>query len=146
LIKKIFSGYRTGKPGLEKVLGSLESEVMEVIWLKEAEVSVRDVYEALALKREIAYTTVMTIMGRLAEKKLLKKRKEGNAFLFIPAIAKDEFTSQMVENVVDDLLADFSDVALASFISRVGKKDRESIEKLEKMLKTAREETDGDLG
>ena len=146
MIKKIFSGYRPGKPGLEKVLGSLESEVMEVIWSKGAEVSVRDVYEALVLKREIAYTTVMTIMVRLAEKKLLKKRKEGNAFLFTPAIAKDEFTTQMVDNVVDDLLADFSDAALASFINRVGNKDRESIEKLEKMLKTAREEKDGDLG
>lgn len=146
MIKKIFSGYRTGKPGLEKVLGSLESEVMELIWSKNTEVSVRDVYEALALKREIAYTTVMTIMGRLATKKLLKKRKEGNAFLFTPAIAKNEFTIQMVDNVVDDLLADFSDAALASFINRVGKKDRESIEKLEKMLKTVREENNGDLG
>lgn len=146
MIKKIYSGYRPGKPGLEKVLGSLESKVMEVIWSKGAEVSVRDVYETLALRREIAYTTVMTIMGRLAEKKLLKKRKEGNAFLFTPAVEKDEFTTQMVDNVVDDLLADFSDAALASFINRVGKKDRESIEKLEKMLKTAREENDGDLG
>ncbi len=145
MIRKIFSGYRTGKPGLEKVLGSLESEVMELIWSNNIEVSVRDVYEALALKREIAYTTVMTIMGRLADKKLLTKRKEGNAFLFTPAIAKDEFTAQMVDNVVDDLLADFSDAALASFINRVGKKDRDSIEKLEKMLKTAREENDGDL-
>lgn len=114
MIKKIFSGYRPGKPGLEKVLGSLESEVMEVIWFKEAEVSVRDVYETLTLKRKIAYTTVMTIMGRLAEKKLLKKRKEGNAFLFIPAISKDEFTAQMIDNIVDDLLSDFSDAALAS--------------------------------
>ncbi len=147
MIKKIFSGYRPGKPGLEKVLGSLESEVMEVIWFKEAEVSVRDVYETLALKREIAYTTVMTIMGRLAEKKLLKKRKEGNAFLFMPAISKGEFTAQMIDNIVDDLLSDFSDAALASFISRVGEKDRKSIEKLEKMLNTAKEQTgNGDVG
>lgn len=142
MIKKIFCGYRTGKPGLEKVLGSLESDVMEVIWLKSTEVSVRDVYETLAATREIAYTTVMTIMGRLAGKGVLTKRKEGNAFLFSPVISREDFTAQMVDNVIDDLLSDFSEAAVASFISRVGHKDLEAIEKLEKMLKVLKENND----
>jgi len=142
LIKKIFSGYRTGKPGLEKVLGSLESDVMEVVWLKNTEVSVRDILETLVGTREIAYTTVMTVMGRLAEKGLLTRRKEGNAFLFSPVITREDFTAQLVDNVVDDLLSDFSEAAMASFISRVGKKDLEAIEKLEKMLKVMKENND----
>jgi predicted transcriptional regulator len=142
LIKKIFSGYRTGKPGLEKVLGSLESDVMEVVWLKDTEVSVRDIFETLSCTREIAYTTVMTIMGRLADKGLLTRRKEGNAFLFSPVITREDFTAQLVDNVVDDLLSDFSEAAMASFINRVGKKDLEAIEKLEKMLKVMKENND----
>lgn len=142
MIKKIFSGYRTGKPGLEKVLGSLESDVMEVVWLKNTEVSVRDILETLVGTREIAYTTVMTIMGRLAEKGLLTRRKEGNAFLFSPVITREDFTAQLVDNVVDDLLSDFSEAAMASFINRVGKKDLEAIEKLEKMLKVMKENND----
>lgn len=142
MIKKIFSGYRTGKPGLEKVLGSLENDVMEVIWLKNTEVSVRDVFETLSSTREIAYTTVMTIMGRLAEKGVLIKRKEGNAFLFSPVITREDFTTQMVDNVIDDLLSDYSEAAIASFISRVGAKDLETIEKLEKMLKVMKEKND----
>jgi predicted transcriptional regulator len=147
LIKKAFSGYRTGKPGLEKVLGSLESDVMEVIWLKNTEVSVRDVFETLAGAREIAYTTVMTIMGRLAEKGILAKHKEKNAFLFSPVISREDFTAQMVDNVVDDLLSDFSEAAMASFISRVGNKDLEAIEKLENMLKIMKEKNnDSNLG
>lgn len=142
MIKKIFSGYRTGKPGLEKVLGSLESDVMEVVWLKDTEVSVRDIFETLSCTREIAYTTVMTIMGRLADKGLLTRRKEGNAFLFSPVITREDFTAQLVDNVVDDLLSDFSEAAMASFINRVGKKDLEAIEKLEKMLKVMKENND----
>lgn len=142
MIKKIFSGYRTGKPGLEKVLGSLESNVMEIVWLKNTEVSVRDIFETLIGTREIAYTTVMTIMGRLAEKGLLTRRKEGNAFLFSPVITREDFTAQLVDNVVDDLLSDFSEAAMASFINRVGEKDLEAIEKLEKMLKVMKENND----
>lgn len=143
-MKKLFtSGYHPGKPGLEKVLGSLESEVMEVIWRKGEEVCVRDVLEVLSVRRVIAYTTVMTIMGRLAEKKLLHKRKEGSAFFFKPRLTREEFAGQVVGGVVDDLLADFSETTLAHFMHRVKEQDRSALEKLEKMLAEAKEEEGG---
>ncbi len=140
--RRFFSGYKLGKPGLEKVLGSLESEIMEVAWASECEVSVRDVLDALKDDRELAYTTVMTIMGRLADKKLLEKRKEGNAFLFKPAISRDEFTGQVVGGLIDDLLSDFSETTMSYFVRRVGEKDRSVLEKLEQALSEAKESSD----
>lgn len=139
--KDHLSGYRPGKPGLEKVLGSLESEIMEVVWQKGCEVCVRDVLDALTTKRDLAYTTVMTIMGRLAAKKLLIKRKVGNAFFFKPSLTREEFTGRIVGGLIDDLLADFSDTALSHFIQRVGEKDRAVLEKLEKALAEAKEQS-----
>jgi len=136
---RFLSGYRPGKPGLEKVLGSLESEIMEVIWQKDCEVCVRDVLDTLTVRRDLAYTTVMTIMGRLAAKKLLQKRKVGNAFFFNPALTREEFTGQMVGGMIDDLLADFSDAALTHFVRRVEEKDRAVLDKLERALSEARE-------
>ncbi len=134
-MKKRFPvGYHPGRPGLEKVLGSLESEIMEVVWRKGGEVSVRDVLETLQVRREVAYTTVMTIMGRLADKKLLQKRKSGNSFLFQPVMTREAFTEQVVGNVLDDLLADFSDAALAHLVHRAHGQDRAVVEKLEQML------------
>jgi len=128
------AGYHPGKPGLEKVLGSLESEVMEAIWGKEEEVCVRDVLEVLNSRREIAYTTVMTIMGRLVQKKLLCGRKEGNTFYFAPLFTREDFAGRIVGSVVDDLLADFSDATLSHFMRRVKDQDRSSLERLEKLL------------
>ncbi len=124
------------------MLGSLESEVMEIIWLKGCEVSVRDVLDALNVERDLAYTTVMTIMGRLAEKNLLEKHKVGNAFLFKPLLSRDEFTSQVVEGLIDDLLSDFSDTAMSHFVRRVEEKDRKTLNKLEKALAEAKESKD----
>ena len=49
---------------LAEVLGPLEAEVMDVAW-DLGEVTVRDVHEALNESRAVAYTTVMTTMGRL---------------------------------------------------------------------------------
>lgn len=86
--------FKPGKKGMCKVLGELEAEVMEEIWLRNP-CSVRDIYEALRLKKNIAYTTVMTIMSRLADKGLLLKEKEGAAFIYRPALSKDEFTRKV---------------------------------------------------
>ncbi|MEW5784609.1 MAG: BlaI/MecI/CopY family transcriptional regulator [Bacillota bacterium] len=144
--KRFLAGYHPGRPGLEKVLGSLESEIMDVIWRKDAEVCVRDVLETLAGNREIAYTTVMTIMGRLANKKLLERRKVGNAFFFKAVLTREAFTEAMVGSVIDDLLTDFSDATLACFMHRVRNRDLETVEKLEKLLTATKEQNDGSAG
>lgn len=131
--------FKPGMHGLNKVLGSLESDVMDIIWRKGCEVCVRDIFEDLAARREIAYTTVMTIMARLADKGILSKRKEGNVSYFLPAMGREEFTRKVVGNVVDSLLEDFAEVTLSHFINRVKNEDKETIEKLEKLLANYKE-------
>ncbi|TCT16149.1 putative transcriptional regulator [Natranaerovirga pectinivora] len=131
---KRFSDYKPSEHGLNKVLGTLESEVMDAIWRKGSEVTVREIFDKLALSKDIAYTTVMTIMVRLADKNILDRRKDGKTLYFIPFLSKEEFTSKMVGNVVDSLLEDFAEATMAHFISRVKKGDRQTIEKLEQLL------------
>lgn len=133
-MRKILSDFKLGEQGLNKILGNLESDVMDIVWSKDGEVTVRDVLEVLLSKRSIAYTTVMTIMFRLADKKILNKRLEGNTSFFIPSMNRDDFTKNVVGNVIDSLLEDFADDAIAHFVSRVKKEDRKMIEKLERLL------------
>ena len=133
-MKKMLSDYKLENSGINKVLGSLESSIMDIIWNKDHEVCIRDVYEELASKRKIAYTTVMTIMVRLADKKMLLKRKEGNTFFFKPAMTKKEFTENFVGNVVDSLLEDFADTTMAHIITKLKKNAMNSIGTLEKLL------------
>ncbi len=135
-MRKILSDFKLKEQGLNKVLGNLESEIMDVIWSMESEVNVRDVYEELASRRSIAYTTVMTIMVRLAEKNILSKRKDGNTMYFTPAFTRDEFTNNVVGDVLDSLMEDFAEATMAHFLARVNKKDKKTIERLEKLLAT----------
>ncbi len=55
-----------------KVLGPLETEIMQIVW-REKFTTVKKVHQALQNQREIAYTTVMTTMTRLAEKGVLNR-------------------------------------------------------------------------
>ena len=127
--------YKPEKHGMETVFGSLESEIMELVWVK-GKSTVREIFEALNLQRgkNLAYTTVMTIMGRLAEKKALRRLKEGGTFLYEPFSSKNEFSSKVVGKVIDSLFEDFSEPALAHFVGKIGDIDPMKLELLEKLI------------
>lgn len=67
------------------VLGELEQVVMAVLWRSRVPLQVRDVQEALREQdRDLAYTTVMTVMDRLAKKGALERQLEGRAWQYRP--------------------------------------------------------------
>ncbi|MBK8447365.1 MAG: BlaI/MecI/CopY family transcriptional regulator [Micropruina sp.] len=66
------------------VFGDLEQAVMEVLWANPTAMSVRDVQAALGRDRELAYTTVMTVMDRLAKKGQLQRELNGRAWQYRP--------------------------------------------------------------
>ena len=58
--------FRPEKEGLRAALFDLEADIMEVVWTKGwKEFAVADVHRELERERDIAYTTVMTTVGRL---------------------------------------------------------------------------------
>ena len=132
--------FKLNKEGLSKVLGDLESEIMEILWEKNYH-TVREVYEELRLKKKIAYTTVMTIMGRLAEKGLLKIDKEGTAYRYTPALSRKEFEKETVKKVLDSVI-DFNNEGVVNyFMDKIAAQgiDNEKLKMLEALLQKARE-------
>ncbi|MCI0414473.1 BlaI/MecI/CopY family transcriptional regulator [bacterium] len=125
------------KKGLQKILGELEAEIMEVVW-ERGEVTVRQVQERLERKREIAYTTVMTVMSRLAEKGLLRQIRDGMAFSYRPAYSKEEFTEGSVKKILTELLEDFSAPVLHQFVNSVQESQPERMEELARLVESKR--------
>lgn len=134
-------GNRSGQ-GVEKLLGELELEVMRVIWTRKT-VTVRDVLGTLAARRPLAYTTVMTIMGRLAEKGLLAVDKRGKTHSYRAVYTQEEFEAQAVGKAVDSLLADFgSELAIHQFVERLSAADPDQLRRLAKIAQRAQEGQD----
>jgi len=103
------ASFRFNQKGLRKFLGDLECEIMELVWDKaDPTITVRDVFNILRLKRDIAYTTVMTTMVRLAEKGLLKiVDKSGLANLYSPVEGREQFIRNSVNWVLDIFFEEF---------------------------------------
>ena len=73
---------------------------MKVVWERDS-VTVRDVYEALLEHRKVAYTTVMTMMKILEQKKYLKKTQLDRAYVYRPAQPKGQVIGAMVKEFVN---------------------------------------------
>ncbi|MBI3972974.1 MAG: BlaI/MecI/CopY family transcriptional regulator [Chloroflexi bacterium] len=108
------SVFRPDRPGIRKVLGDLEAEIMELIWARPPGegTTVRDVFEVLYERRRLAYTTIMNTMARLARKNLLRTEKVDQAYVYYPTMTQDEFVSRFVGRILEDLLVSFSGATL----------------------------------
>jgi predicted transcriptional regulator len=103
------------KPGPPREIPPpLELECLKALWtLREA--NVRQVMQALAPRRSLAYTTVMTIMDRLARKGAVERRKVGRSFLYSPVLSRETLQRLAVKELVDSLFAN-SEEALISYL------------------------------
>jgi predicted transcriptional regulator len=117
-------------------LHELEAEVMEAVWAQ-GEATVRQVMEILNAQapKARAYTTYMTIMRRLDEKKLLKRRRDGKTDYYRPAYARDEYAQLRAQVEVDALVDRFGDVALGHFARQIEQLDPERRRALERMAR-----------
>lgn len=118
---------------LAEVLGPLEAEIMEVVW-ESREVTVRDVHDSLKESRPIAYTTVMTTLGRLSDKGLLRRIEDQPAHRYVPVVSREQYARSTVKSVVDWLVTHFPDPAVAYLIDRVSKEDEQVIERLKQAI------------
>lgn len=105
-------------PNTKNALGDLERAVMDVLWDLPAgsEITVREVHGVLVENRDVAYTTVMTVMDRLARKGMTVQHKEGRAYRYQAASTRAEMTADLMRGTLDDLGSDDRAPALVAFV------------------------------
>lgn len=118
---------------LNKLLGSLELEIMECMW-GIRETTVQEVVKAINRRRPIAYTSVMTVMGHLVDKGLLTRTSDGKRYTYQVAQGRAEFIQSISRKMVRALVDDFGDVAIAQFLDEVDNVDTEKLKQLRKLV------------
>jgi BlaI family transcriptional regulator, penicillinase repressor len=116
----------------QRVLGSQEFQIMKVVWDRNR-VTVRDVYEALLERRQVAYTTVMTMMKILEQKGFLKKTAgEDRAFVYEPARSRQSVMREMVKEFVDRVFGGSASPLMVHLVEdkHVTTKDLDDLRKL----------------
>jgi predicted transcriptional regulator len=102
-------------------LGELERAVMDHLWSSAEPQTVRQVHEALSAHRDLAYTTIMTVLQRLAKKNLVVQHRDDRAHRYAPMHGRDELVAGLMVDALDQVEDSFSrEAALVHFVERVG--------------------------
>ncbi|GAA1931543.1 BlaI/MecI/CopY family transcriptional regulator [Nocardioides hwasunensis] len=101
--------------------GELEQAVLETLWSAGAPSSGREVHEKLA-DRDLAYTTVMTVLDRLVAKDLVVRERDGRAFRYAPRLTRAAMTAELMHEALEVTGAD-RDQALVSFVGEASADD-----------------------
>ncbi len=102
------------------VLGDLEEAVMALLWRRSGPVSVREVQESLNADRPLAYTTVMTVLDRLAKKGIVGRELEGRAWLYRAAVSRADLLATEIVGLLRSGTADEQRAVWDAVTERMG--------------------------
>jgi predicted transcriptional regulator len=84
-------------------LGELEARVMDILWSASEPLAVRDVLGHMTSERELAYTTVMTVLDNLHRKGLVEREKAGRAYRYRPTSSREERAAHLLRDLLNDV-------------------------------------------
>jgi predicted transcriptional regulator len=82
-------------------LGDLERAIMDVLWETDAPLTVREVSARLP-DRNLAHTTVMTVLDRLAKKGFARRQRDGRAWRYCPAATRETYVTELMLTALDE--------------------------------------------
>jgi predicted transcriptional regulator len=82
--------------------GELEAKIMDVLWSRGAPTTVREVLTTISNERELAYTTVLTVMDNLHRKGFLRREPDGRAFRYEPTQLREEYAANLMREAMQE--------------------------------------------
>ena len=128
-------------------LGDLERAIMEVLWQTDSSLTVRQVSNGLT-QRNLAHTTVMTVLDRLAKKGFARRERDGRAWRYRPAATREAYVAELMLTALEQ--TGDRDAALARFAQSVSGAEaevlRDALSRLDREQDGQRSEGDSGIG
>ncbi len=131
---RLHDSVRLGAEGLAKVLGDLELRIMKVAWGLGRPATSREVYERVVSYHNVAILTVVTVMNRLVEKRLLTREKRDGLLHYEPTMSEAELNAFAVRRVVEGILSLGKSAIAVSFVDALAEQDPEQLAELERIV------------
>jgi len=115
-----------------RLLTDVELELMTIVW-RIGEGSVTQVISELPTGRELAYTSVSTILRILEQKKILGTRKEGRGHVYIPLLSKTDYETKTVRHVIDRVFEGMPITLIKRLLDTMSINDQE-LEEIQRLI------------
>ncbi len=106
--------------------GSLELEIMQILWVSPAPISPNEVRERLA--GHLAYTSVATVLTRLCDKNQVKRKMVGRSYVYVASVSREDWYSQRMNAILNETKNHRE--LLAGFVGKLSKRDRKDLQQI----------------
>ncbi len=139
--RKVTPVFRPEAKGLRKVFGELEAAIMECLWAR-GQGTVSEVFQAVTAQREVAYSTVRTVMERLADKGYLRCNSHHRAYVYTPTQSHEDFVRQVGQTVLGGLFQDFGATFTTHLLEETVRQcDLDDLDRLQALIEARRSGT-----
>ncbi len=131
-----------------KIIGHLEQDLLETLW-KGGSCTGKEIYARIKSRRDIALTTVLTVLERLVKKGLVKKTKGQSVYGYMSACTKEELAKRLSGDVLKSIIGISASGAAASFVEMLGSADPDELDRLSAIIESKKKELSekkGNLG
>ncbi|HRH41286.1 MAG TPA: BlaI/MecI/CopY family transcriptional regulator [Pyrinomonadaceae bacterium] len=120
-------------------LTPLELEIMDVLW-ETGSSNVQTVQQLL--KRELAYTTVQTMLNILHRKKKVERTLQDRAYFYQPIVSRGQIVKNTVNDLIERLFGGSAENLVMNLLE-TKKLTPQKLAKLNKLIKESQEKNDG---
>lgn len=113
------------------IQGELQAQIMSALW-RLGEGAVPEVRAALPSRYRSAYTTIQTVLNRLAERGLLGRTKSGKQIIYTPKLSEAAYLSRSIETTLAGASTDARQAVLANLVGRLDKTELSELQALAK--------------
>lgn len=125
---------RLSAEGWAKVLGDLEARVMTVVWTMGTPATAREVHERVVEQHDVALLTVVTVLNKLVDKRLLERRKQESLFHYEASLTESELRAQVSRRVMEGILSFGPEALATSFVDVLAERDPVQLKALQKLI------------
>lgn len=120
------------RPYNPRQLGELEGSVMAALW-EAGELTTPEIHDLVGRPRGLAYTTILTVLQRLARKGLVNASQAGKRHRYTPALSESEYRERRAESLAEELVG-LGSTGVAAFFAEVERLDPEVVGALRRRL------------
>ena len=122
---------------MSRIQGELQAQIMPVLW-RVGEGSVEQVRSALPKRYRSAYTTVQTVLNRLAERGLLTRERRGNTIYYVPRVSETDYVSRTIQQTLAGASAEARQAALAQLFGSLAPAERDELTTMAEQIASRR--------
>ena len=122
------------------ISGELQTQIMAVLW-RIGDGTVEQVRSGLPSRYRGAYTTVQTVLNRLAERGMLKREKAGKGFVYRPAVSESDYVARSIERTLAGASSQARQAALAQLVGGIDSGELSDLQRLAREIDSKRKDS-----